>query len=52
MKTLKIENETHKLLKEFGNANSIKIGSWVDKLIRKELEKIYGQVRLVNRNMD
>jgi len=38
MKTLKIENETHKLLKDFGKKNSIKIGSWVDKLIRKELE--------------
>jgi predicted HicB family RNase H-like nuclease len=39
-KTVVIENETHKVLKEYCNDNSIKLNSWVDNLIKEKLREL------------
>ena len=39
-KTVVIENETHGVLKDYCNDNSIKLNAWVDKLIKEKLEEI------------
>ena len=40
MKTIIINDETHRILKEFTKKNSIKLNAWVDKLILSELERL------------
>jgi predicted HicB family RNase H-like nuclease len=39
-KTIVIENETHNQLKNYCKENSIKLNSWVNNLIKRELNRV------------
>jgi len=38
MKSLKINDEIHNILKNFCKENNLKINSWVESLIKKEIK--------------
>lgn len=40
LKTIKIDEILHNQLKEYSKENSLKLNDWVEKLIRKEFQKI------------
>jgi predicted HicB family RNase H-like nuclease len=40
IKTIKISEELHKELKKYAKENSLKLNDWVEKIIKKEFEKI------------
>lgn len=39
MKNIKISDETHKKLKEYCSKNSLKLSDWIDKLVKRFLDK-------------
>jgi len=40
MKTLKIDEELHTILKKYSKDNTLKLNEWVENIIRKEFKKI------------
>ena len=40
LKTIKIDENLHKELKEYSKKNSLKLNDWIEKLIKNEFEKI------------
>lgn len=40
LKTIKIDEFLHKELKEYSIKNSLKLNNWIEKIIRKEFDKI------------
>lgn len=38
MKSLKISNETHDILKKYCKINNLKISSWVEELIKNKIK--------------
>jgi len=43
IKTIKIDEILHEELKKYAKVNSLKLNDWVEKLIKKEFEKIISQ---------
>jgi len=39
-KTIKIDENLHFELKKYSNENTLKLNEWVEKIIKKEFEKI------------
>ena len=43
IKTIKIDENLHEELKKYAKENSLKLNDWVEKLIKKEFEKIISE---------
>jgi hypothetical protein len=44
-KSIIISEATHSMIKDYCEKNSLKIHEWIDKLLRKNLEKLNGNLQ-------